>query len=131
MAPVASTVLLEPILDGQLRAHSSDAASILFGPNSCTEHVLLLTGFELSFFLEARQVLTSFYHRFGLGLIKLRFSYNYLWLTCLKPLPTTFIQALKRVGLPGAYCHLYFTPPLLDLCFVSIWPKANSMYVAQ
>ena len=52
MAPVASTVLLEPILDGQLRAHSSDVASILFGPNSCTEQILLPIAFELFFFLK-------------------------------------------------------------------------------
>ena len=52
MAPVPSPVLLEPISDAQLRGHTSNMASMLFGPNGRTEHILLPIGFELTFFLK-------------------------------------------------------------------------------
>jgi hypothetical protein len=52
MAPVSSPIILEPILDGQLRGHISNAASMLFGANSYIEHILLPIAFELSLFLK-------------------------------------------------------------------------------
>jgi hypothetical protein len=52
MLPIAIPVLLEPILDGNLRGQASDAASMLFGPNGYTEHILVPLGFELSLLLE-------------------------------------------------------------------------------
>ena len=50
MAHVPNLVLLEPILDAQLRGHTSNTASMLFGPNGRTEHIFLPIGFELTFF---------------------------------------------------------------------------------
>ena len=52
MAPVPSPVLLEPILDAQLRGHAFDMTSMLFGPNGYTELILLPMWFELSLFLK-------------------------------------------------------------------------------
>jgi hypothetical protein len=60
MLLIAIPVLLEPILDGKLRGQASDAASMLFGSNGCTEHILVPLGFELSLLLE----LVKFLHFF-------------------------------------------------------------------
>jgi len=55
MTPVPGSVLLELILDAQLRGHASNVASMLFGPNSCTEQILLPIAFELFFFLKLNE----------------------------------------------------------------------------
>jgi hypothetical protein len=52
MAPIASLVLFEHILDAQLGGQASNMASMLFGPNGCTEHIMFPLGFELSLFLK-------------------------------------------------------------------------------
>ena len=52
MAPVPSLVLLETIFDAQLRGHSSEAASMLVGPNSYTKNILLPIGLDVSLFLK-------------------------------------------------------------------------------
>jgi hypothetical protein len=97
---------------------------MLFGPNGCTKDILVPLGFELSKFIHL------LCHRFGLGLVKLRLAIHYLRLSCLKPEIATLVKAFKRVGLPGGYCILSFTPPLIDLPFVSTQAKTDFMYVA-
>jgi hypothetical protein len=131
MPPVASSVLLEPILDGQLRGHTSDAAFMLFGPNGCAEHILVPLWFELALLLRLVKFVHFLCHNFGLRLVKFRLAIHYLRLPCLKPLAATFVKAFKRVGLPGGYYCFSFKPPLLELPLVSTRPKTNSMYVAQ
>jgi hypothetical protein len=127
---MASLVLLEPMLDSQLRGQASDPASMLFGPNGYIEHILVLLGFELSLLLELIKFVHFFCHRFDIGLVKVRLAIHYLRLSCLKPHPGMFVKAFKRVGLPGGYFRLSFKPPLLELPLVSTWPKTNFMYVA-
>jgi hypothetical protein len=85
MPPVASPVLLEPILDGKLRGHASDAASMLFGPNGCTYYILVLLGFEISLLLKLTKFIHFLCHRFDLGLVKFSIAISYLRLPCLKP----------------------------------------------
>jgi hypothetical protein len=70
-------------------------------------------------------------HRFGLGLVKCKLAIHYLRLPCLKLEIATFVKAFKRVRLPGGYCSLSFTPPLIDLPLVSTQTKIDFMYVAQ
>jgi hypothetical protein len=60
---------------------------MLFGPNGCTEHILVPLGFELSLLLELVKFIHFFSHRFDLELVKLRLAIHYLRLPCLKPHP--------------------------------------------
>jgi hypothetical protein len=91
MFPVASLILLEPILDGQLREQASDAASMLLGPNGYTEYIIVPLWFELSLILKLGKFVHFLYDGFSLGLVKLRLAIHYLRLPCLKPLKATFM----------------------------------------
>jgi hypothetical protein len=98
---------------------------MLFGPNGCTEHILIPLGFELSLLLALVKFVYFFCHHFSLGLVKLWLAIHYLRLPCFKPHPSTFIKAFKRVRLPGGYCRLSFSWPLLELPLVSTRPTMN------
>jgi hypothetical protein len=81
MLSIASLVLLEPILDGQLSGQASNP--MLFGPNGYTEHILVPLGFELSLLQELVKFIHFFCHRFGLD-----------WSNC--GLPSTILGFLAR-----------------------------------
>jgi hypothetical protein len=151
MPSVVSPVLLEPIPDGQLRGHASDTASMLFGPNGCTKHILNPLGFEFSLLLKLGKLVHFLCHCFGLRLVKCRLAIHYLRLSCLKleiatffkafkrvstfvkafKRVSTFFKAFKRVSTSGGYCSLSFTLPLIDLPLVSTQAKTDFIYVVS